>query len=194
MVRVGRPRTKNKDLPLGVYLVKDRYYVRPVSKEMRRVFAAAYPGKKKCAPLGADKAEARKLWVKLFVTDRPPESAQGGTVSELIERYEREQLPQLTGTTKGHRTSYCKALNRVFGPWRYAKSEAEAVTGQFLRSMHVTQYLRAEAVREYEGKKKRVHHGRPVGANREVKLLSLIFKLAKIEWGYTEYNPCLQIK
>ena len=114
MPRVGRPREKSKDLPLGVYLVKGRYYVRPVNKEMRRIFSVAFPGKQ-CAPLGADKAEARKRWVKLFVTDLPPEDAKAGTVAEIIERYEREILPTLTGTTKGHRTSYCKALKRVFG-------------------------------------------------------------------------------
>lgn len=104
-------------------------------------------------------------------------------------------MPLLTGTTKGHRTAYCKVLKKAFGHWRFAKCEAEAATGQFLRSMHVTQYLRAEAVREYKDERtKQLRSGRPVGANREVKLLSLIFKLAKIEWGYTEYNPCLQIK
>lgn len=194
MLRVGRPRQSAKDLPLGVYAVKGRYYVRPVNEEMRRLFAAAYPGRK-CAPLGADKAEARKQWVKLFVTDVPPETAAEGTVAHLIERYEREELPKLTGSTKGHRTTYCKTLKKVFGGWRYARSEAEAAIGPFLRTMHMTQYLRAEAAREFKNERtKRIHAGRPVGANREVKCLSRIFNLAKTDWGYTEYNPCLQLR
>lgn len=194
MPRVGRPREKSKDLPLGVYPVKGRFYVRPVNQEMRRIFAVAYPGKS-CAPLGADKAEARKQWVKLFVTDVPKEDAVAGTVAELIERYEREILPNLTGTTKGHRTAYCKTLKKQFGERRFARSEVEAATGNFLRTMDLTQYLRAEAVREFkDARTKRVHHGRPVGVNREVKCLSRIFKLAKTQWGYTEYNPCLQLE
>jgi integrase len=194
MLRVGRGRSREKDLPLGVYPVKGRYYVRPVNKEMRRIFAARFAGKN-CAPLGADKAEARKLWVKLFITDLPQEDAAAGTVGELIERYERDVLPTLTGTTKDHRTAYCKRLKAVFGHRRYARSEAEASTGAFLRTMDFTQYLRAEAKREFTNKRtKVVHCGRPVGVNREVKCLSRIFKLAKTEWGLTEYNPCLQLE
>ena len=48
MLRMGRPREKGKNLPLGVYPVKGRYYVRPVNREMRRIFAVAFPGKR-CA-------------------------------------------------------------------------------------------------------------------------------------------------
>lgn len=194
MLRVGRGREKDKDLPLGVYVVKRRYYVRPVNAEMRRVFAIAFPGRK-CAPLGPDKAIARQGWVKLFVTNRPQDKAAVGTVSELIERYEREVLPTLTGSTKDHRTVYCKRLKAVFGQHRYARSEAEASIGPFLRTMELTRYLRAEAKREFTDKRtKVVHAGRPVGVNREVKCLSRIFKLAKTEWGLTEYNPCLQLE
>ena len=35
---------------------------------------------------------------------------------------------------------------------------------------------------------------RPVAANKEIQCLSRIFRLAKTLWGYTEYNPCLQIE
>jgi len=192
--RVGRGRKKHKDLPLGVYPVKGRYYVRPVNEEMRRLFATHFPGKN-CHPLGPDKAIARQEWVKLFVTEQPAETAATGTIAELIERYEREVLPTLTGTTKDHRTAYCKRLKAVFGHRRYARNEAEASTGPFLRTMDLTQYLRAEAKREFTDQRtKIVHSGRPVGVNREVKCLSRILKMAKTEWGYTEYNPCLQLE
>ena len=192
MLRVGRGREKEKDLPLGIYRVKGRYYVRPVNAEMRGVFAARSPGKKSAA-LGADKAEARKRWVKLFVTDLTPSAA--GTVAELIERYEREVLPNLTASTKDHHTAYCKSLKVSVGDRRYARSEAEASIGPFLRTMDLTRYLRAEAKREFTNKRTGVvHSGRPVGVNREVKCLSRIFKLAKTEWGLTEYNPCFQLE
>jgi integrase len=178
---VGRPRETARDLPLGVYLVKGRYYARPVNEEMRRIFAVAFPDKK-CASLGPDKAEARKLWVKLFVTDLPSEDAQSGTIAELIGRYERDILPTLHVKTKAEHTRYCKTLRTAFGSRRYAKSEVEASTGPFLRSMDLTQYLRLQ------------EPTRPVAANKEIQCFSRIFRLGKTLWGYTEYNPCLQIE
>lgn len=195
MLRVGRQRSAAKDLPLGVYPVKGRYYVRPVNEEMRRVFAVAFPGKKS-APLGADKSEMRKQWVKLFVTEVPPDDAASGTVGELVERYERDVLPDLDAKTKTEQTRYCRNIKAYFGARRYAKSEAEASTGPFVRSMDVTRYLRDEAKRKVYSKdgKRLISEGRTVAANKEIKCLSRIFRLAKTEWGYTEYNPCLQIE
>ena len=181
MATVGRPRKKSKDLPLGIYPVKGRFYVRPVNAEMRRIFAVAFPGKK-CAALGADKIAARKAWVKIFVTDVPLESVQIGTVAEIIERYERDIVPTLHPKTKPEHARYCKNLKAEFGARSYAKSEVEAATGKFLRSMNVTQYLRKHEA------------ARPVAANKEVQCFSRIFRLAKTLWGYTEYNPCLQVE
>ncbi len=198
MPRVGRPRERVKDLPLGVYPVKSgkdkvRYYVRPVNAEMRRVFAVRYPGKT-CAPLGADKYEARKLWTAIFIAD-PEADAQLGTVAVIVERYRRDVLPYLHPKTKAEHTRYCRTLAAEFGSWRYAKSEAESVTGAFLRSMHITQYLRREAKREVRNKHGTlISAGRAVASNKEIQCFSRMFKLAKTEWGYTEYNPCLQIE
>jgi integrase len=193
MPRLGRPREKIKDLPLGVYPVKSgkavRYYARPVNAEMRRIFAAKFPGKGS-APLGADKAEARKEWVKLFILE-PEQPAQTGTVAEIIARYERDILPGLHPKTKAEHTRHCRNLLAEFGQWRYARSEAEAVTGAFLRSMHVTQYLRAEEKREVRNKYGTViSKGRAVASNKEVQCFSKMFKLARNLWGYTEFNPC----
>jgi integrase len=193
MISVGRPREKIKDLPLGVYPVKGRFYVRPVNEEMRRVFALKFPGRK-CAPLGPDKAEARKLWVKLFVTDRD-ETAQSGFCSEIIERYETDILPGLHPETKPEHERYCKTLRKAFGSMRYAKSEAEASAGPFLRSMHITQYLRAqEKIAVYNRHGTMISKGRAVASNKEVQCFSRMFRLAKTLWGYTEYNPCLQVE
>ena len=190
MLPMGRPREKGKDLPLGVYPVKGRFYVRPVNEEMRRIFAVAFPGIR-CAPLGADKAEARKLWVKLFVTDVPPEDAKTGTVAEIIERYEREYNVQ----PKTDRHRYCMELKEAFGHWPYAKNEAEASTGRFLRSMNLTAYLDTESKRKlYDKEGRLLHDGRPVAANRTIEFLSRIFRVAKTRWGYTEYNPCLHVE
>lgn len=179
---VGRPRKTMKDLPLGVYAVKGRYYAIPVNAEMRQIFARVFPGKR-CAPLGADKAEARKLWVKLFVTDLSREDASSGTVGEIIRRYKSEIIHTLHPRTAQEHARYCARLLHNLGAWRYARSESEASTGPFLRSIHITRYLRDQAAA-----------GRPVAGNKEVQCLSRMFRLAKTLWGYTEYNPCLQVE
>lgn len=197
MRRVGRHRKNIKDLPLGVYLVDGRYYVRPCNDEMRRIFAIVFPGKKS-APLGADKFEARKEWVRIFATDAPAKVAPAGTVAELIDRYKNDVLPGLHEKTKAEHKRYCETLLIAFGLRRYARSEVEATTGNFLRSLDITRYLRAEAKRQvfrkFGNKQTMIADGRPVAANKEIQCLSRIFRLAKTEWGYTEYNPCLQIE
>lgn len=180
MLRVGRPRSKNKDLPLGVFVAKGRFYARPVNEEMRRAFAAHFPDRTS-APLGADKAEMRKRWVKLFVFDKPPDNAAASTVAEIIERYERDVVPTLDPKPRRESARYCKNMKAEFGARRYAKSEAEAATGPFLRTMDVQRYLDRS-------------QSRPVAANREVKALRRMFRLARTRWGYTEYNPCLQVE
>jgi integrase len=182
MLRVGRPRKTHKDLPIGVFVKKGRYYVTPVNAEMRRVFAFAYPGKS-TAPLGADKHQARAAWVKLFVTDLPKDDDAAGTVGELVGRYERDVLPHLHPKTRVEHARYCKNLRDAIGARRYAKSEAQAGSGDFLRSMDVTRYIGAQAA-----------SGRPVAGNKEMRCLSRIFRIAKTRWGYTEYNPCLQVE
>lgn len=203
MLRVGRGRIREKDLPLGVYPVKARYYVRPVNDEMRRIFETLFEAgtidSPKSIPMGADKDQMRKDWVKLFVTDVPQEEPEAGTVAELIARYRRDVIAKMPdGDAKKTHSRQCDVLAAAFGDRHYAKSEPEAATGKFLRTMDLTRWLRAEATREYSITSKkgkvRTFNGRPVGSNRIVKRLSRIFKLAKTEWGYTEYNPCLQLE
>ena len=191
---MGRPRTRNKDLPLGMRQIAGRFYVRPVNREMHRIFAIAFPGKK-TAPLGDDKDAARKLWVKLFITNVPADTGASGTVGELIERYQRDFLPMVKDSTKAERTRYCATLKKVFGTRRYAENAVEASTGEFLRTPDLTQYLRAEAKRQvYAEDRRLIADGRPVAANREIEFLSRIFKLAKAEWGLTQYNPCHELQ
>ena len=103
-------------------------------------------------------------------------------MAEIIRRYELDIIPSLHLKTKPEHERFCKNLLAAFGSKRYAKSEVEAATGKFLRSMEITQYLRKHEAT------------RPVAANKEVQCFSRIFRLAKTLWGYTEYNPCLQIE
>jgi integrase len=188
MLRVGRPRSQNKDLPLGVRLVAGRYYVRPVNEAMRQVFARAFPGRA-TAPLGADKAEMRQRWVALFCAPAGPVPT-GGTVSEILERFERDELGRLdpkTGrpffapSTQANYLGAIKRLHAEFGATRYAGSAEEAVGGPFLRTMHVYAYLR------------RHERTRPYGANQDIVCLAAAFRAAVL-WGLTEYSPCDQIR
>lgn len=125
----------------------------------------------------------------------PNKLPTAGTVAELVERYEREIIPTLHPRTGEDQKAYCKNLKAAFGTRRYARSESEASTGAFLRSMDVTRYLRDEAVRQVFAKDGRlIADGRPVAANKEVRCLGRMFRLAKTLWGLTEYNPALQVE
>lgn len=188
MLTVGRPRTRDKDLPLGVRPINGRYYVRPVNEAMRRVFARAFPGRN-TAPLGPDKAAMRERWVKLFCAPAEPAS-DAGTVAEIVDRFIADELDRVnlkTGrpmyapsTQEAYRGS-AKRLKAEFGAYRYARSEAEAVTGAYLRTMHVHDYLRThETTRRY-------------GANQNIVCLSSAFRYA-ILVGLTEYNPCANVR
>jgi hypothetical protein len=201
MVRMGRPREKYRDMPLGFRLVDGRWYWRPTDIATRLVCERIAPGRKS-VPVGAEKAAARMWWAKnvLPALDAvlPENLPPPGTVAEIVERYERDILPEMHPKTKVEHTRYCKSLLAAFGVRRYAKSEAEASTGSFVRSIDVTRYLRAEAKRQVfrkvGDKQILIADGRPVAANKEIQCLSRMFRLAKTEWGYTEYNPCLQVE
>lgn len=184
MLRMGRPRTRDKDLPLGVRPIAGRYYVRPVNEAMRRVFARVFPGKQ-TAPLGADKLAMRKRWIALFCAPES-ETAQAGTVGELVERFLRDELeapdgatgrPYFAPATQRNYRGSAKRVKAKFGSWRYARTEAEAVSGGYLRTMHVRAYLKDAT-------------DRPHSANQDVVLLATVFRFARNEWGATEYNPC----
>jgi integrase len=184
MLLVGRPRKTNKDLPLGVRLIGGRYYVQPVNSAMQQVFARVFPGKTS-APLGADKAKMREQWVKLFCVERV-DDAEAGTVAELIDRFTADELGRLnskTGrplfapSTQLEYARIAKVLRKEFGARRYAGNEMQATSGNFLRTMHIDQYLR-----RHESK-------RPGAANHHIVCLSTVFRCAR-RWGLTQFNPC----
>lgn len=182
MPAMGRPRKHHKHLPLGVKKQDGRYYCRPTNLGMREVFAAKFPGRKSIA-LPGDEQEMRRAYAELFILPAKAEAAIAeGTVAELIARYRRDELPRMVESTRAQRDAHLVRLEKEFGARRYAKSEVEAARGEFLRSMDVTRYLRAG------------ESDRPVAANREIQTFSRVFRKAKTAWGYTEYNPCLQVE
>jgi integrase len=191
MIRMGRPRTRHKDMPLGMRLVGGRWWHwRPTDEASRLVLQRLAPGKTGI-PAGrenTDKAAARKWWAQTILPaldkeDLPPELRHQGLVREITGRYRREVLEQLAEKTQDERRRHLDNLDKAFGDKRYAKNEAEASTGEFLRAMHLTAYLDEQ-----------LRAKRPVQGNKEVQALSRCFHIAKARWGLTEYNPCLQVE
>jgi len=177
MLGMGRRRTKHKDLPPGVRLIKGRYYWRPTSRIERDARKAK--GLPMFVPLGADPTEMRRAWVKLAL---PPEQPEG-TVAYLIERYRDEELDRRDPKTKEHvrvvktRKEYRRQLAKLeerFGVMKYARNAIEASQSGFLRRMDIVQFLRNSPT--------------PVQANKDVNVLSGVFEHA-INCGLTEYNP-----
>ena len=190
MIRMGRPRTRHKDMPPGMRLVRARWwYWRATDEASRLVLERLAPGKSgiPAGPENTDKVAARKWWAEniLPALDKsiPNELPARGTVREITERYRRDVLPQLADITKVERRRHLDNLDKRFGSLRYAKNEVEASTGEYLRAMHLTAYLDEQ-----------VKAARPVQGNKEVQALSRCFHIAKARWGYTEYNPCLQVE
>jgi integrase len=114
--------------------------------------------------------------------ERPIASA--GTVAEMLDRYEREELSALDSrglpkrkpaTIEGYRYSL-KVLRDRFGAREYARNEIEASRGGKLRTMDVQRFLREATAQTM--------------ANRQIAVFSDAFRFAKL-CGLTEYNPCL---
>ncbi len=189
MPRMGRPRTKNKDMPPGMRLVEGTWHWRPTNAAGRLALERLAPGKKGMAAGESNdsKDAARKWWAETVLpaialavpADLPPP----GVCEEIFERYEREVLPTLQLVTQDEHRRYLKNLRKTFGQQPYARNEAEASTGSYVRAMHLTKYLLAQKTA-----------GRPVAGNREVQAMSRMFHIAKARWGLTEYNPCLQVE
>jgi len=92
---MGRPRTKDKDLPPGVRLKGGRYYWQPTSAAERAAKRAR--GEKVEISLGTDPVEMRKAWSRLNPIG---DDAVEGTVGTLINRYLEDELDRLDPYTK----------------------------------------------------------------------------------------------
>ena len=188
-MRMGRPREKNKHMPSGMRLVDGRWYWRPTNEPTRALRDKLFPGRSSVPAGGSNDTNdgARQWWGETILPAIKEASPVGlpkeGTVAEIIERYERDVLPTLESDTEKEQRRHCNNLKKAFGTRRYARSEAEASTGPYLRSIDITRYLADQETT-----------GRPVQGNKEIHRLSRIFRLAKTRWGYTEYNPCLQVE
>lgn len=123
-------------------------------------------GKKKWIRLSNDYQEALFKYAEL---EGNPHNT--GFIKAAIDKYRVEILPSKAPKTRRERQYLLDRLKRVFGEMRY----------EALQPKHLQEYLQTRT----DKKGKTV----PVAANREIKLLSSIFRHC-IVWGFHDSNPC----
>lgn len=183
-----RPRTVNRktpDLPRGMRKVRaNAWYWRgtdvgtkEIEKRLRALGVTMFAGK---TPL-----EARRWWEKHIspaLSALVPTDEIVGTVEEIIRKYEADELPKFTRElTRKEYEGRIKRVRAAFAKKRYAKTEAEAMMPGYLRDINITQHLHE-------------NRSRGASANKDIQALSRMFRLARIRWGLTAYNPCAEIK
>jgi integrase len=100
------------------------------------------------------------------------------TVEEIIRKYEADELPTFKReATRREYEGRIRRLRPAFGKKRYPKTEAQALHPGYLRDVNITQHL-------HDNK------ARAPSANKDIQLLSRMFRLARVRWGLTTYNPC----
>ncbi|MFT3720380.1 site-specific integrase [Pseudorhodoferax sp.] len=182
-----RPRTVNRkipDLPRGMRKVGNAWYWRGTDRLTKEVAAAL---KSAGVPMrcGTTPLQARLWWEKHVspaLAAAMPDDTIAGTVEELIRQYRADELPSFR--REQTKTEYEGRLGRIraaFGTTRYPKSEAQALMPGYLSAVAITRHLHA-------------NRERASSANKDVQLLSRMFRLAKIRWGLTTFNPCEDIE
>jgi integrase len=165
---MGRPRTKRKDLPPGLYWSERRgfYYYRVLHGE------TTYVGIGK-----VNREKAIKGWVK--ITNSTELNTKAGTFGELIDLFLRAELPRVKSEkTRNEYERQCGKLRQRWGAEIYGQSDADAVARRALRRAFFQRYIRQVEIED------RGH----VQANHDVRLAHRIFEIA-IQQGLTEYNP-----
>ncbi|SEA49688.1 tyrosine recombinase XerC [Variovorax sp. YR216] len=178
-----RPRTVNRkipDLPRGMRKVGSKWYWRGtdgLTKEIQQRLQAA--GMSMCC---GDTPVAARLWWEKHISPAlvatVPEYEIVGTVEELIRKYVGDELPKFTrAETKKEYQGRIRRLRPAFGSKRYPKTEAQGLVVGYLSAVTITQHLHD-------------NRERAASANKDIQLLSRIFRLARVRWGLTTFNPC----
>lgn len=182
-----RPRTVNAripDLPRGMRKVGAAWYWRgtdALTKEIEAKLREAGVSMR----CGDTPVKARLWWerhISPALAAAIPTDEVAGTVEELVRQYETDELINFKrAATKTEYEGRIKRVRLAFGKRRYAKSQAEALSPGILQAVAVTRHLHA-------------NRDRASSANKDVQLLSRIFRLAKVRWGLSTYNPCEDIE
>lgn len=178
-----RPRTVNKkipDLPRGMRKVGQVWYWRGtdgLTKEIEQRLKAAGLAMR----CGTTPIQARLWWEKHIspaLVSAMPDDDVAGTVEELIRKYEGDDLASFKReATRKEYQGRVRRIRPAFGKLRYAKTEVQAMLPGHLSAVAITKHLHD-------------NRERAASANKDVQLLSRIFRLARIRWGLTTFNPC----
>ncbi len=183
---MGRPRTVNrkiKDLPRGFRCVDGKWYWRPTDAATRMIAEKLKAGGINTSKI-ATPIEARRWWEKNVspkLDAMAPDADVEGTVEELVRRYEAEDLLAFKrAETRAEYEGRIKRIRAEFGNRAYPRTQHDALTAGFIGDPVIQAHLY-----------KNSH--RAASANKDVQLLSRIFRLGKSRWGLTAYNPCADI-
>ncbi|MFM9926933.1 tyrosine-type recombinase/integrase [Variovorax sp. H27-G14] len=178
-----RPRTVNKkipDLPRGMRKVGSVWYWRGTDGLTKEIEARLKEAgiSMRC---GTTPVQARVWWEKHIspaLVAAVPDDDVAGTVEEVIRKYEADELSTIK--REATRTEYkgrIKRLRIAFRTKRYPKAEVQALLPGYLSAVTVTQHLHA-------------NRERAASANKDIQTLSRMFRLARVRWGLTTFNPC----
>lgn len=184
---MGRPRTVNrkiKDLPRGFRCVEGKWYWRPTDRATRMIADQLKEAGVTTSQIRTP-IEARRWWerhVSPKLDAMAPDIEVLGTVEELVRLYEADVLPTFKRTeTQEEYRGRIKRIRATWGKRRYPRTQQDAMQPEFLRDFEVQRHLLQ-------------NQQRAASANKDVQLLSRIFRLAKTVWGKTAYNPCADIQ
>lgn len=182
-----RPRTVNRkipDLPRGMRKVGNVWYWRGTDELTKEIEKRLREGgmSMRC---GMTPIQARVWWernVSPALVAAMPDDDVAGTVEELLRKYEGDELPALTrDTTRKEYEGRVRRVRAAFGKTRYAKTEGQALLPGFLSAVTITKHL-------HDNRK------RASSANKDIQTLSRVFRLARVRWGLTTFNPCEAIE
>ena len=178
-----RPRTVNRkipDLPRGMRKVGSVWYWRGtdgLTKEIEVKLRAAGL-RMRC---GTTPVQARVWWEKHVspaLVAAVPDDDVVGTVEEVIRKYEADELPTIKrDATRKEYEGRIRRLRLKFRTKRYARTEVQALLPDYLSAVVITQHLHE-------------NRDRAASANKDIQLLSRMFRLARVRWGLTTFNPC----
>lgn len=184
---MARPRSVNRkipDLPRGMRKVRNSWHWRGTDALTKEI-------QQRLQSLGislnaGDTPNKARLWwernVSPALASAAPSDGVEGTVEELVLNYEADELP--TFKRKETQDEYQGRIRRIraaFGTMRYPKTEAEALSIKVLRPVNITKHLHD-------------NRERASSANKDIQLLSRMFRLARVRWGLSTYNPCESIE
>jgi len=178
-----RPRTVNKkipDLPRGMRKVGGVWYWRGTDGLTKEIEAKLREAK---VPMraGTTPVQARLWWEKHIspaLVAAVPDDDVVGTLEEIIRKYEADELATIKReATKTEYQGRIKRLRAAFRTKRYPKAEVQALLPGYLSAVTITQHLHA-------------NRERASSANKDIQTLSRMFRLARVRWGLTTFNPC----